>query len=224
MNLLCLGDSLMQQNPPETFPQAGWHEGLSEYLHDPEKDHVLNFALNGRSTKSFLDEGQYGKALDAASGGDAAIISFGHNDEKKGDATRYTIPFGRYQDNLLAMAQGFRKKNCDVLFVSSICRLKYDGKGKLLDTHGEYPRAMEEAARKIGADYLDLNKLTYEYLSEHPYSTDASFFMVCAPGEYPNYPDGLNDTSHLNIVGAKWICRLLMPKLKKISYLKGLFR
>lgn len=224
MNIICLGDSLMQQNSPETFPQAGWVEGLKEYLHDPINDRILNFALNGRSTKSFMDEGHYSQALASASDGDVAFISFGHNDEKKEDSSRYTAPFGRYQDNLSTMASGFQKKHCEVVFFSPLCRLKFDGGGQLVDTHGEYPRAMRECAKSVGVSFIDSTALSYEYLSEHPYSTDASFFMICAPGEYPNYPEGLHDTSHLNIVGAKWACRLLVPELRKLPFLKGIFR
>lgn len=63
MNIICLGDSLMQKNTSETFPQAGWPEALEAHLADSEHNHVLDFALNGRSTKSFIDEGHFAEAL-----------------------------------------------------------------------------------------------------------------------------------------------------------------
>ena len=36
---------------------------------------------------------------------DYLIVSFGHNDEKINDLSRYTDPFGEYQDNLLYFAK-----------------------------------------------------------------------------------------------------------------------
>ena len=47
----------------------------------------IDVALNGRSSKSFVDEGAWKKAL--ALHGDYYLIQFGHNDQKD-DAARHT--------------------------------------------------------------------------------------------------------------------------------------
>ncbi len=110
MNLIFLGDSLMQPNGMDTYPQKGWPQMLDPYLADPEETKVLDFALNGRSTKSFLDEGRFKEALDAAKDGDVCFISFGHNDEKIEDPKRYTTPYGTYIENLAYMESEMKKK------------------------------------------------------------------------------------------------------------------
>lgn len=46
---------------------------------------VDNRAQNGRSTKSFRDEGRWQGVLDALRPGDVVVIQFGHNDGKVSD-------------------------------------------------------------------------------------------------------------------------------------------
>jgi lysophospholipase L1-like esterase len=58
--------------------QGGWGPGFCSHLL-PEAD-CIDLAANGRSTKSFLDEGLWSKALDVK--GQFYFIQFGHNDQK----------------------------------------------------------------------------------------------------------------------------------------------
>jgi lysophospholipase L1-like esterase len=222
MNIICLGDSLMQQNGQDTYPQEGWPQELHNYLKDPDNTKVLDFALNGRSTKSFLDEGQFKKALDAAKEGDICLISFGHNDEKV-DPKRHTDPYTTYQENLKYMQSEMKKKGVDSIFLSSVTRLKYDTNNILLHTHGDYPKAMEMEAKKLGIPYINLEKLSYDSLSQHDFDFNSFYFMCLNPDFYPNYQQGEKDTSHLNLNGAKWICKLVVPELIKIKPLTDLF-
>jgi len=223
MNLIFLGDSLMQPNDFSTFPQEGWPQELHYFLKDPANVHVLDFALNGRSTKSFIDEGRFGQAVEAAKKGDIAIISFGHNDEKKQDKKRYTDPFGEYQKNLAFMMRDFAARGCSTVFVTSMTRLQYDEQGILLHTHGDYPKAMKEEASKLGAPLVDLEAISYDFLSKAPFETNAHYYMDFPASEYPNYPEGSSDTSHLSEQGAKMVCRLLLPEFHKIPLLDPLF-
>ena len=47
--------------------------------------------MNGRSSKSFIDEGRWDKVLSLIKKGDYVFIQFGHNDEKP-KADRHTDP------------------------------------------------------------------------------------------------------------------------------------
>ncbi|MCI1735197.1 MAG: GDSL-type esterase/lipase family protein [Bacilli bacterium] len=216
MNLIFLGDSLMQPNDDSTFPQQGWPQGLTPYLKDPKATPILDFALNGRSTKSFLAEGRFDEALLACHPGDYCLISFGHNDEKIKDRTRYTAPYGSYEKNLGAMAYDLLVRGVTPIFLSSISRLIYDDKGVLEHTHGDYPKAMQTLAQQIHAPFIDLEKLTYEDLSRHTKAENEKHYMVLPPDFYPNYPDGNKDTSHLSANGALWICQMVVPYLRLI--------
>src|ERR1051326_4403179 len=56
---------------------SGWGPGFKSYLN--HKAECTNTAANGRSSKSFINEGRWQKAL--AIKGDYYLIQFGHNDE-----------------------------------------------------------------------------------------------------------------------------------------------
>ena len=176
MKIICLGDSLMQENGPETYPQEGWPQELHYFLQNPLIP-VLDLALNGRSTKSYIDEGHFAEALEKAQEGDVVFISFGHNDEKKEDPKRYTDPYGSYQSNLALMNGKFQEKGCKVFFFTSMTRLHYDEKGVLLHTHGDYPQAMKEVAKRLGVTCFDLEKLSYDFLAPSSFETNCGYYM-----------------------------------------------
>lgn len=116
-----------------------------------------------------------------------------------------------------------KKKGVKTIFVTSISRLKYDGE-TLLRTHQEYPKAMREVAKKLNDYLVDLEELTYEDLKLHDYEYNSKHYMILKPGEYKNYPEGKEDTTHLRDDGAKWICSLVVKELKKIEIVKDLFK
>ena len=52
-----IGDSIMQTNKYNTYPQTGWGQVL--YLFANEDVKIINLAKNGTSTKSFIDQGRF---------------------------------------------------------------------------------------------------------------------------------------------------------------------
>ena len=57
MTVHYIGDSTVQVNNIHTYPQTGMGQTLGLYLREEIK--VVSYAKNGRSTKSFLDEGRF---------------------------------------------------------------------------------------------------------------------------------------------------------------------
>ena len=221
MKLICLGDSLMQENHEDTYPQKGWPQALPLYLKDSVS--VKDYAKNGRSTKSFLDEGLFKEALEDAKEGDVCLISFGHNDEKKEDPSRYTKPYGDYQKNLEYMISEMAKKGVRSILLTSVTRLKFDENGNLRHTHMEYPDAMKALATRLNVPLIDLEELTYQDLKSHDIGYDEGHYMIFPKDTYPNYPEGKNDTTHMKEEGARWICSLVVPELKKIDFVSDIF-
>ena len=221
MNFVFLGDSLMQQNDMSTFPQTGWPSKFNKFVR-PEKEILFkNFAKNGRSTKSFIDEGLFDAALSVTKKGDIAFISFGHNDEKKEDETRYTDSKTSYVNNLKFMYDKIKEKGADVIFLTSITRLKYQDE-KLLRTHLDYPDEMKKLALRLDAKCIDLEKITYDELKPYEYFYNSKYYMVLPKGRYDNYMEGLVDNTHLNNLGAVWISFLVYKELKKDDKYKDL--
>ena len=107
MKIFMMGDSTMKYNNIFSYPQFGWGQVL--HLFAKNECLIEDHAENGRSTKSFIEEGRFDKILSKMSAGDYVICQFGHNDEKKQDRSRYTEPFGTYQKNLAYFAEEIEK-------------------------------------------------------------------------------------------------------------------
>ena len=69
--LYLLGDSTCAIKREDARPETGWGEEFQSYVKDGWI--VDNRAINGRSTKSFIDEGNFDSILEVADFGDSAI-------------------------------------------------------------------------------------------------------------------------------------------------------
>ena len=92
------GDSTNTCNKANKYPQTGIAQAFDRFT---AFDVVIyDHAVNGRSTKSFIDQGRLATIYDEIREGDFLFIQFGHNDEKKTDLSRYTDPDTDFIDNL----------------------------------------------------------------------------------------------------------------------------
>lgn len=202
-----IGDSTMADRPtPEQNPYRGWGQLLPRFFDSTVT--VRNFAVNGRSTKSFIDQGRWAAVLGQLRPGDYVIIQFGHNDEKKEDSTRYTDPATSYQRNLERFVTESRAKGATPILCTSIVRRKFDPSGALVDTHGAYPQATREVARALDVPLVDLQKRTAELVSQAGPAGSKALFVWVAPGAWPMYPKGVEDDTHLSLAGATAVARL----------------
>ena len=65
---------------------------------------------------------------------------------------------------------------------------------------------------------MDLTSLTEAYFERIGQAETTKHFLVLAPGEFPNYPDGNTDNTHLQEFGARKIGQLAMAD----AYAQGL--
>ncbi len=212
-----MGDSIMQYNDCTTYPQTGWPQLMPRFF--PAGTLFENYARNGRSTKSFIDEGRFDEVLNSASKGDFVLIGFAHNDEKSADPTRYTSPEegGTFRKNLEFFATELQKKGALPLLLTPVVRRKFDENGKLLSTHGEYPEAIRETAKKLSLPLIDLTKYTAQAVERAGIEKSLSFYMNFQPGIYENYPDGKEDNSHLRPDGAFMVSSIAARELSKLD-------
>ena len=83
--IFVVGDSTAaKKDLSKGSPERGWGMALGCYF-DDAFIRVDDHALNGRSSKSFINEGHWDKVLSLIKPGDYVIIQFGHNDEKPGE-------------------------------------------------------------------------------------------------------------------------------------------
>src|SRR3954447_13445257 len=103
------GDSTMAQKAADKRPETGWGEYL-QIQFDEAKVRIENHAQNGRSTKSFIDEGRWQAIVAKLRRGDYVFIEFGHNDEKKEDPKRFADARTDYRSNLIKFINEVRSK------------------------------------------------------------------------------------------------------------------
>jgi DNA sulfur modification protein DndE len=207
-----VGDSTMA-NKPLDLPERGWGMAFGSLLKEPAA--VKNHAMNGRSTKSFIDEGRWDKVIADLQSGDFVIIQFAHNDEKKEDPTRYADAATSFRDNLRRFIRDTRAKGASPLLATPVCRRKFDAAGKLTDTHGAYPEAVRIVAREERVPLLDLERATAKWLQEAGPEVSKKFFMWIEPGAHPKIPDGRKDDTHFVEAGAQAVAALAAGQIRE---------
>ena len=109
IQVFLIGDSTLANKAPGDAPATGWGMVLQDYL-ESDKIKVQNHAVNGRSTKSFINEGRWATVLKEMKSGDYVFIQFGHNDSKDQDTSRYAAANTDYRKNLLRFVNETRSK------------------------------------------------------------------------------------------------------------------
>lgn len=208
-----IGDSTVQFNNISTWPQCGMGQVLDLYVRPGIA--VYDHARNGRSTKSFRDEGLWAPVEAALRPGDLLLMQFGHNDEKSEDPTRYAAP-DQFAANLLAYAHAAQAKGALPVLITPLVRRRFEG-GTLVPTHGAYPNAVRLLAARENLPLIDLSAASAKLVQEMGEPASRELYMVFAPNLYPNYPDGKEDNTHLRYLGAVRFTGLVAAGLQALG-------
>jgi lysophospholipase L1-like esterase len=214
VHVFMIGDSTMADKDPKTLPETGWGQVLQSFFKDTVA--VSNHARNGRSSKSFIDEGLWQVVLDSMQPGDYVLIQFGHNDQKP-DEARHTDPYATYKSILKRYVDETRAKEAFPILCTSIVRRKFDKQGNLSDTHGEYPAAVRQVAKELKVPLLDLQLKTQKLVSDLGPEKSKSIYLHASRGEYPNRPEGVQDDTHLNVEGATAVARMAVEEIRALK-------
>src|SRR5438132_9222729 len=206
ITIFLAGDSTMAQKLPEKRPETGWGEMLGDFFQDG-KVIIDNRAQNGRSTRTFISEGRWQAIVDALRPGDYVFIQFGHNDESKEKTDRYTPP-ADYRTKLIKFVSEVRDKKAIPVLLTPVMRRRFDKEGKLQDTHGEYPDIVRSVAAEYKVALIDMHRSSAAVLAKYGAEESRKLFLQLKPGENPNYPNGIEDNTHFNPLGAKVMARL----------------
>lgn len=215
------GDSTVQSYDASYAPLAGWGQMIGGYFQETAT--IRNYAIGGRSSKSFIDEGRLSEIMAQIQPGDYLLIQFAHNDEKE-DPKRYTEPFTSYKAHLKTYIDEARSKGAHTVLITPMERRHFNG-AKVKPSHGSYPEAMTQLGKEENVPVLPLYTLSvalYERLGEEG---TKPLFLWLDPGESAKYPNGSTDNTHFNERGAAEIAKLIVQaireaKLPLASYLK----
>ncbi len=217
-----IGDSIMQTNKADKYPQTGWGQVLDLFVDDNEVE-IINLAKNGTSTKSFLEQGRFTFVEENIKENDVLLIGFAHNDEKINDPLRYTTPFDTFIKNLTYFIDVAKKVKAIPILLTPLIRRKYEN-GKIVDTHKEYVEAIIKCAKINEVDLIDINRLSTIFFESIKEEDSLRYFMNFEQGLYNNYPLGQKDDSHLRYDGAYLVASLFVQEVYKMNLgIKDLF-
>jgi lysophospholipase L1-like esterase len=214
IKIFMAGDSTMSIKETKAYPETGW--GMPFVYFWDSTVSIVNRAKNGRSTKTFISEGLWKSIMDEAKEGDYVFIQFGHNDESPEKKERYATP-DTFRMNLTRFINETREKKAIPVLFTPVSRRKFDTTGTALETHKEYSSYVKEVAVKENVLLIDLDTKSRDMYQRFGKNDSKLLFMQLKPGEHPNYPDGRDDNTHFNELGARLIAQLVLKELKTLN-------
>jgi lysophospholipase L1-like esterase len=213
-NIHIIGDDLAAPQVPNKRPKTGWGDMLHHFL--PDGYTVINHAVNGCSTKFFIEEGLLDQCLKSLQPDDLVLISLGHDDQKKEDPFCYTDPFSSYQNNLRQMVTSMIKHHAKPVMITPITRRAFLVPHTIdQDALGAYPYAMLSLAHTLKIPCIDLFTTSQALFASLGDEASKVYYLHLKPGEHKSYPEGIADDTHLSAEGAELMASLIGLELKK---------
>ncbi len=194
---------------------AGWGIGFKQLLGD--RAECVNTSAGGRSSKSFIDEGRWEKAL--ALKGAYYLIQFGHNDQPGKGPQRETDPDTTYTQFMSRYVDEARAIGARPVLVTSLTRRNFDksGNGKIDSTLTPYVQAVKRLAQAKHVPLIDLHARSIALCEQLGREKTHAFD--------PIKEDGSADTTHLDAQGSVVFARLVVEELvRAVPELKPHFR
>jgi len=171
-------------------------------------------ALNGRSSKSFLAEGAWTKAL--AEHGKYYLIQFGHNDMKGKGPDRETDPATTFAENLRRYIHDARSIGATPVLVTSLSRRTFRD-GAVVEDLKEYA----EATRKVGAEehvsVIDLNALSTAMLNKMTQAEADRYNAVGQEKERLAVGKSITDRTHLDPLGQQVFGQMVAREMVRLQ-------
>lgn len=243
ITVFMIGDSTMaNKDTTNNKQERGWGMMLQNYFDSSIR--IENHAVNGRSSKSFINEGRWRNVFNRIRPGDYVIIQFGHNDEKPQE-DRHTEPGTTFDANLEKFVNETRQRGGTPILCNSVVRRFFsqsqtaitdddlrtnssaqltDG-DTLVDTHGAYLLSPKNVAMKMNVPFIDANRITHDLEQNLGPIVSRKLHMWFLPGETPSLPGGRQDNTHYNILGARIVAALLAENIsQEVPQLKNHLR
>ena len=184
-----IGDSTMAT-------RNGYGDAICAWLKDSAE--CLNLAKNGRSSKSFREEGLWAQALDQMKNNPHqlqqwVLIQFGHNDQP-GKPGRSTDLATEYPINLEKYIDETRTAGAYPIFVTPLIRRSFK-LGQHQDDLINWANAMKAVATKLNVPLIDLHSMSKQHVIA--VGEDKSDQYAETPKGTPKF-----DRTHLGPLGA----------------------
>ena len=232
-SLILIGDSTVRNGRDDgqgkgPAGQWGWGNPVAAWF-DPARVNVVNRAVGGLSSRTYLTSGHWERTLAIIKPGDIVLMQFGHNDaaalndDKRARGTirgtgneseeidnkltgkRETVhSYGWYLRKFIAE---IRAKGATPVVVSLIPRKAWDDQGKVRRNKGDYAGWAEEVARTEKVGFIDLNELAARRYDELGRDAVMGMFPLVTPDE----------RIHTNWAGAQLNAQIVVAGLKALG-------
>ena len=213
VKIYLIGDSTISIKETKAYPETGW--GMPFVYFFDSTVTVDNRAKNGRSTKTFISENRWTPVADSLHEGDYVFIQFGHNDEAKEKTDRYTPP-EEYKANLVKFIKETRNKKAIPILITPVSRRNFDSVGIIKETHLIYSALVKEVGLSTNTAVIDLDAKSRKLYQEFGKENSKLLFNWLELGEHPNYPQGKQDNTHFNELGARKVAELVLIGIKEL--------
>lgn len=207
-----IGDSTMAQKSKKAFPETGWGMEFGKYFDNTVT--IKNKALNGKSTKSFINEKRWDSVMENIREGDYVFIEFGHNDEKIDKPTVGTSII-EFKANLTRFVLETRAKGGIPVLLTPVTRRSFKN-GVLTDSHGNYPTATISVADSLHVPLIDMLEKSKSYVTTLGDGASKQLYNYVDSGNV-NYPSGKQDDTHFSPVGANKMAELAVEGIKELK-------
>jgi lysophospholipase L1-like esterase len=208
VHIVLVGDSTVTEG-------SGWGLGFRQLAGPGVR--VTNTAQNGRSSKSFRDEGHWATAL--AARGDYYLIQFGHNDQPGKGPERETDPATTFPANLARYVDEVRAVGATPILVTSLVRRTFSQTDptRLTSTLGPWVEAVKRVAADRRVPLIDLDAASRALCERIGPAETARFDLKTDAGTW--------DTTHLDAAGSLVFARLVVDDVRRaVPALAPLFR
>jgi lysophospholipase L1-like esterase len=213
--ILIAGDSTASDYPATSYPQTGWGMMLRCALVPGVT--VENFAIGGRSTRTFLGEGRWDTVMAAVKPGDTVLIQFGHNDADRSKPERFTRAWTDYRENLLRFVWMVRGAKGTPVLITPVARHSFNDRGLAQADFAEYSDVVREVATKTGTPLIDLEALSRAWLDKTGAQASLGFYLHFTAAQAPNFPKGIDDNTHFSEMGARGVADLVAGALAGLN-------
>lgn len=208
---LCGNSTVVDQSRE---PWASWGQMITRWF-GPEVA-ISNHAESGLTAGSFLASNRLDKVLAMMKKGDYVVCEFGHNDQKEkgpGSGAWYN-----FQYNLKRFIDQVRQKGGNIIFVTPTQRRRFDdSKTKIVETHGDYPDAMRDVARREQVPLIELHDMTRTFFETLGYENSKRALVHYPMGSFPGQARELADNTHFNPYGAYEVAKMVVMGMKKLQ-------
>jgi lysophospholipase L1-like esterase len=232
-SLVLIGDSTVRNGHDDgqgkgPAGQWGWGNPIANYF-DKAKINVVNRAVGGLSSRTYVTSGHWQRTLALVKKGDVVLMQFGHNDASAINDTsraRGTIRGVGNEteeiDNLLTkqretvhsygwyladyVAQ-IRAKGATPVIVSLIPRKRWGDDGKARRNAADYAGWAREVARRDNVGFIDLNELAARRYDAIGRDEVMKLFPLVTPDE----------SVHTNWAGADLNAQIVVGGIKALG-------